>query len=290
MGMNIDTEADGQIEAQEPVLDEGQEQEADDDGVIAVTIDGFEPEPSEADGEEADDEPLPEKAPSWAKKLRETAEDRRKRLREAERELKELRAKVAPAPQEQALPPKPSIMDDDIDGDEELFAERLEGWLAQKAKHEEKQQAAKRQQQEADERWQGRLTTYNEGKKAIRAPDYVDAEESVQSAFDQTQHGIMVYNAKDPVLLEYALGKNPKVLAELAAIKEPMQFTWRLAQIEKDLKVEKRKPAAAPEKRVSGSTGLGVSSDKRLEELREEAARTGNFDKVMAYKRQMRGK
>jgi hypothetical protein len=47
-----------------------------------------------------------------------------------------------------------------------------------------------------------------------------------------------------------------------------------------------RKQAPAPERVVTGTGRSSGAVDSTLERLREEAARTGNMSKVVAYKRQ----
>jgi hypothetical protein len=53
------------------------------------------------------------------------------------------------------------------------------------------------------------------------------------------------------------------------------------------LKTSSRKAAAAPEKRVSGAAS-SAGSNATLEKLRAEAERTGDFTKVMQYRRQLK--
>ena len=50
-----------------------------------------------------------------------------------------------------------------------------------------------------------------------------------------------------------------------------------------------RGKAPPPEKRISGGVpGVSGALDDTLERLRAEAEKTGNYSKVMAYKRQMK--
>jgi hypothetical protein len=87
-------------------------------------------------------------------------------------------------------------------------------------------------------------------------------------------------------LVIYALGRNPKKAKELAEIKDPVKFAFAVAKLEKDMKVTNRKQAPAPERVVTGTGRSSGAVDSQLERLREEAARTGNMTKVIAYKRQ----
>ena len=87
----------------------------------------------------------------------------------------------------------------------------------------------------------------------------------------------------------YALGKNPKKAKELAAIADPVKFAFAVAKLEAQLKVTNRKPSPPPPERVISGTGrVSGAVDSTLERLREEAARTGDMSKVVAYRRQKR--
>jgi len=84
------------------------------------------------------------------------------------------------------------------------------------------------------------------------------------------------------------LGKNPKKLEELSKITDPVDFAFKVAKLESQLKVTDRK-APKPEKRVSSNKSGGISgnSDKTLDRLRDEAAKSGDYTKVTAYKRKL---
>lgn len=274
-----DTEADT-TEELEPITQEEPEQE---DAPVVITL-GDEPEP-EDDGIE-----LPEEAPGWAKKLRETAEERRKRLRELERENRELKAKTAPVEEEPEIGPKPNLLDPDIDGDEELFEERLLSWHSKKRDVDAKKEARQREAEEQQKAWEAKLNSYQEAKAKLRVADFDDAEEVVQTVFNQTQQGILVHGAKDAAVLAYAIGKNPEKAKELAAIKDPIAFAFAVSKLEETVKVSTRKPAAKPEGVVVSTARNTSALDNHLERLREEAARTGDFTKVMAYRKQLKAK
>lgn len=270
-------------EQEEEEEQEDQDDTADDESVL--TIEGEKPSEEEQQAAEAE-----RSAPKWVKELRQ-------QHREAQRELRELRAKVsAPAAQQQAqqlpeLGKKPTMEDDDVDWDAEKFEKKLEAWHERKReidRHEESRQQSEKKQKEE---WDGRLATYATAKTALKFKDFDDAEENVKSSLDVTQQGIILQGADNSALIVYALGKNPKKAAELGAIKDPIKFAFAIAKLETKLKVESKKVAAtAPEKVVTGGQRSTASSDSTLEKLREEAQRTGNTDKLMAYKRQQKNK
>ena len=232
------------------------------------------------------EEPPPEpdasqEAPAWVKDLRKQNREQQKRIRELERSMQ---APAAQGETNTAPPKKPTLAD--VDYDTGAYEEKLDGWYKAKAAYDS--QEAKRQQERDAVKgaWEAKLTGYNTAKAELKAKDFEDAEEVIAATLSTTQQGIILDGAEKPALLVYALGKNPKKAAELAAITNPVAFAAAIGRLEASLKVTQRKPSAAPEQIPSGNARKTGAVDNTLERLREEAGRTGDFTKVMAYKRQ----
>ena len=254
--------------------------------VISEIVDDGEPEDTEevvvSIGEEA---PPPEEhtpAPEWVKELRKTN-------RELQRQNRELQGKLQAAPTENkpvVIGNKPKLEDHDYDADK--YEEALTNWFERKRQADDvnaKQEAEVMNQQQA---WQAKLDGYGKAKAELRVKDFEDAEEVAQQVFSITQQGVLLQGADNPALVVYALGKNPAKAKELAEIKDPVKFAFAVAKLEKDLKVTNRRQAPAPERIISGTGRSSGAVDSTLERLREDAARTGNMTKVIAYKAQKR--
>ena len=241
----------------------------DDDGELIVSI-----------GEEAPPQPEETAAPAWVRDLR-------KHNRELTKRLKELEAKERQQPVQTALPPKPTLESCDYDADE--FERQLDGWKDAKRNADDAEASARKQQEQAEQAWQSRLSTYTERKQALPADDVDDAEQHVRELFGDMRWAILVDGADDPAMLVYALGKYPERAKELAKIESLAQFTFKAAKLESELKVTKRKPTVAPEKTMTGTAPVGVAgADAALERLRADAERTGDYSKVIAYRKQKR--
>jgi len=262
--MNDEIELEETVEINEIVDDEEIEEEE-----VVVSI-----------GEEA---PPPEEhtqAPEWVRELRKTN-------RELQRQNRELQGKLQAAPTETkpvVIGTKPKLEDHDYDADK--YEEALTSWFDRKRQADEsnaRQEAEVVNQQKA---WQSRLDGYGKAKAELRVKDFEDAEEAFQQVSSITQQGVVLQGADNPALVIYALGKNPKKAKELCDIKDPVKFAFAVAKLEKELKVTNRKQAPAPERVVTGTGRSSGAVDSTLERLREEAARTGNMTKVIAYKRQ----
>lgn len=222
-------------------------------------------------------------APAWVRELR-------RRERELQREVRELRAKVQ-TPQIENQPPavgaKPKLEDHDYDA--EKFEVALAGWFERKRQADEHAAKQKQSEEQQKQAWQARLDAYGKAKASLRVRDYEDAESSVTESLNVTQQGIIVSGAENPALVTYAIGKDPAKLKELAAISDPVKFAFAVAKLETQLKVNPRKPAAAPEVIVKSTTRLaGGSHDQVLERLYDEADKTGDRTKVIAYKAKLR--
>jgi hypothetical protein len=246
--------------------------EPEDDEEVVVSI-----------GEEA---PPPEEhtqAPEWVRELRKTN-------RELQRKNRELQGKLQSSAQTDIKPvvlgKKPSLEEHDYDA--EKFEVAMADWFDRKRQADDanaKQEADVMTQQKA---WQSKLDGYGKAKAELRVKDYEDAEAVAQEVFSITQQGILLQGADNPALVVYALGKNLLKAKELSEIKDPVKFAFAVAKLEKDLKVTNRRQAPAPESVVTGTGRSSGAVDSTLERLREDAARTGNMTKVIAYKSQKR--
>jgi hypothetical protein len=246
------------VQESEGALEEGT------DDTFSVSIGEEEPEPNPH---------VP--APAWVKEMR-------KENRELKRQLRQVqRAATAQPPIE--LGEKPTL--EKLDYDTNRYEEELAAWYVKKLKIDEQAAQIKEQEKAQARSWQEKLGAYERAKLTLGAEDFEDAEAVILSNFDVAQQSIIISGAKDAALLVYALGKNPTKAKTLAAIKDPVQFAFAAAHLEAQLKVSDKKPATLPETRVSGNGRVSGGTDATLERLRSEAERTGDYTKVIAYKR-----
>jgi hypothetical protein len=250
---------------------EGENEAAPDDTdeELIVTI-GEETPPQEETDEK--------RAPEWVRNLRTKAREQERELRE----LRKLRDGVEQQKQTQ-LGPKPTLEACDYDAD--LFERRLDAWKERKAVADRQAAEARETEAKRQEYFNSKFETYTARKKEVagKIRDFNDVEETVLHALDDTQRGVVLAHAKDPALLLYAIGKDEKRLQELAKLSDPVEFIFAVARMETQMRTQSRKPQSAPEKSVKGSAST-TGSDKRLDQLYDEAARTGDLNKVRAYK------
>jgi hypothetical protein len=258
----------GSVEGQQEQQAEAAEEE------IVVTI-----------GDEAPPEDQKQPAPEWVRDLRKQHRELQKRNRELEEQI---RARSAPVDGVVAPGAKPTL--EGCDYDAEKFEADLAQWYDRKRKADEAEAKANSERADADRAWQAKLAAYGEHKAALKVPDYEDAESVTQETLSQTQQGIIVQGAENPALVVYAIGKNPAKAKELAAITDPVKYTFAIAKLEAQLKVSKRSSAPPPEKVVHGSGPISSAVDSHLDRLRAEAEKTGDYTKVTQYRMQKRAK
>ena len=296
MGSKMNKKAEGSENEDEETIvieDEGQstEETTNEDAPAGDQSDDQSAEDGEGEPDEVivsigEEAPPPEEhtqAPEWVRELRKTN-------RELQRQNRELQGKLKSTAQTETKPvvlgKKPSLEEHDYDA--EKFEAAMADWFERKRKADDanaKQEAEVMTQQKA---WQSKLDGYGKAKAELRVKDYEDAEAVAQEVFNVTQQGIVLQGADNPALVIYALGKNPKKAKELSDIQDPVKFAFAVAKLEKELKVTNRKAAPPPERIVSGTGRVSGAVDSTLERLREDASRTGNMTKVIAYKAQKR--
>jgi hypothetical protein len=276
---SIETEPESEPATIQDEVDGDDEEEED----RVVTIGDEAPE-SEGEADESGAET--KETPGWVKKVRKVNRKLESENKKLKRQL-EANAKAVETEKPIELGEKPTLKGcgyDDAKFAEEIIAydnrkRKVEAQAAEKAKMVEEQNA----------QWQKRQEKYSDLKQEHSFKDFSEAEELVVETFSQTQQSIIIQGAEDSALLVYALGKNPKKLEELSKITNPVDFAFSLAKVESQLNVKSKK-APKPEKRLNTGKAGGQSgnSDSTLDRLREEAARTGDYTKVTAYKRKLR--
>lgn len=237
----------------------------------------------EASPAEEDESTVAERAaPQWVK-------DVRKRIREVEAENRELKkAQAKPAePSQAAVGAKPTL--EGCDFDAEKFEADLDAWKERKRAFDADQDRKKREEQDAAEAWQKKLTTYAEKKAALKVSDFAEAEAEALGKLSNEQQGVILEAVGEhAATLIYALGKSPKKLAEIAALKNPIALAVAVTELKAKMTVTPRKPPP-PETRVVGAAPSDAGNgDKELDRLRAEADKTGDRSNVVAYMRQQR--
>ena len=247
---------------------EGEDEDGNEDDEVVVSI-----------GEEAPPPEEHQQAPEWVRELRKQHRELQRKNRELEEQLQ---AKTETKPVK--LGAKPTLEDYDYDAGK--YEAALTDWFEQKRLADAEAEESRKAEEAQKQAWQEKLDRYGKEKSELKVRDYEDAESVAQELFSVTQQGIVLQGADSPALVIYALGKNPKKAKEIADITDPVKFAFAVAKLEKDLKVSTRKPVPPPERKVSGTAPVSGSVDSTLEKLRSEAEKTGDYTKVIQYKRQ----
>ncbi|MFW5393816.1 scaffolding protein [Yersinia sp. 2544 StPb PI] len=219
-----------------------------------------------------------DKDPALVKHLRST-------IKEKDKELKELR-RHTPTPQQAAplqAPRMPQLSDDGIDYDEAVFQQKMQEWSTESARFQSSQAEQQRQQQQLQQRHQQKLQQYQERSKALKVPNYQQAEKAVlDDVPEQIQVAILHY-AEKPELIVLALGRNAELRKQMADATDPVEVGRLIGIIESKAKTmpkAKSNPATTPA--VKGGNGAALNS---LDKLRAKAQETGDYSAVIAAKR-----
>jgi len=197
-----------------------------------------------------------------------------------------LKAAVVPAAKP-ALGVKPTL--EGCDYDTERYDTELTGWHERRQAVEAEARQVEKEAQAQQVAWQNKVGAYTTAKSALRVQGYDEAEALVQDTLSQVQQGIILQGAENPALLVYALGRNPAKARELANITDPVQYAFAVAKLETQLKVNPKRAAPPPEREVqTGTAPTSGTVDSQLEKLRADAALSGDYSKVFAYKRAKR--
>ena len=264
--IEINTEANNESDDETNAVSD-EEGESEDDVVVSI-------------GEESPPQEEETRAPEWVRELRKANREKERKIRELEAKLNATATETKPV----ALGPKPTLEACDYDSEE--YEKKLADWYDQK-RHADAAEAEAQAQRDAEAKaWQDKLDAYAKARASLKVRDYEDAEAVALETFNVTQQGIVLQGSDNPALIIYALGKNSTKAKELASITDPVKFAFAVAKLETQLKVTNRKAAAAPERTISTGGGrISGSVDSTLDRLREEALKTGDMSKVMAYKR-----
>lgn len=224
------------------------------------------------DGEEPD-----EAAPASESESSVIREMRRK-LREQERELNNLRKGTQPAKIE--LGPKPTL--ESCDYDEEAFEAKLDDWKARKAKVEAQEAEAT----EAEERQRAEIAeqveTYKAAKAQLAVAGYDEAEAEVFSVLHPQVQSLILLDPETAPALVYALSRSPTKLEELSKL-NLARAAKMLGRLEEKVKVEKRRKLPDPDTPISGRATTPTAGN--LDKLLKQARSTGDYSAYYAAKR-----
>lgn len=279
-----ETVEDEQEEQEEEQEEEGEEQEQveeeDDEEETIITFGDEEPPKREEDEHED--------APGWVKKVRKVNRKLESEVKRLKRELEKRSTEQTSEAKEIEVGEMPTLKS--VGYDDKKYQAAIAEWTERKIKAEERRLEKAKAEEEQQKRWQEKQTRYATQKAAHGFKDFDEAEQLVADTLDVTQQGIIVHAAKDSALLTYALGTRPDKLEAISAIKDPVEFAVAIGELQKDLKVGKRKPPA-PERRVTGKSGGATgTTEAQLEKAREKAAQTGDYTEVIRLKKKLKAK
>lgn len=269
-------------ESEEEIMDESSE------------FENSEQDETEDRSEDQDDQgspPIEDKTSSrkpWLPELRRKYEAQQRELRELKQKLQAVEQTKQEVVQ---LPPEPELSD--YDWDEAEYKKAVHNWYGVKAKVDQ-QKAVQEQKAQLQQYEQAKkLDDYNRAKTSFNKREFNESEFIATTLLSIEQQNILLQYSDDPATLVYKLGKNHDDIKKLSEIQDPIIFIKELAKTEERMKSIKVNKAVAP-KAESGiprsSVGRAGAVGNTLERLRSEAQKTGDYTKVMAYKKELKNR
>lgn len=224
------------------------------------------PDPAETVVDQQPQEPV---KPSQIRQVRNALRDKQRENAELRRQLQAL----APthSPQDEARPKL-----SDFEYDEDAFSKAHEAWAMKRAQR-DAVMAAEMQIKQA---------RYIEAKQK-HGEAFDDAESIVASVLSDSQQSMAIAVMDDPSELVMALAKNQAALEKLATITDPIKFAFQLGQLKKEQPMP-TKPKPAPESVPSRTAQPNTA--KNVDQLLEQARKTGDYTKYFAATRQQKPK
>lgn len=219
--------------------------------------------------------------------LRNSHKELKKKLRETERQNKELQEKLQGAPKGlDPLPAKPTM--ESCEYDQERLDRENEAWYALKLKHDQKEADKKAELEARQRRIQEVHQGHQEKAKALKVKDYESFQDEVADVLNEDQQNIILWAAENSARVVVTLASNPKRLEKLASIKDAAKFAAAVGRLETEIDMARAgKAKPKPEKLLGGSSGSGATvTGGVLAQLEAEADRTGDRTKVVAYRRE----
>lgn len=264
---------------------------------IVVTIEGEEPEVDdngEVDVSDEEYQALGDAGKATIQRLKNAVKFHNDQRRTAVREARELKAQIAAKEaagagldresQEDYLGPQPTYADNGFD--DAKTAQAIIDWHEKKRVIDAKKAAAETEAKARETAYQEKLTKYHAERGRVGVDD--DAQAVVVAALSPQQQSALMDASLDPAKVVAALSKTPKVLAELAGIKEIHRFTYKLAQIEGKITMTTKTPPP-PESKLRGGVAIPAGNlAAQLDAAEKRADQTGDRTEVQRIKRQMK--
>lgn len=256
--------------------------EADEDGEVTITLG------DDAPDEFDDDELNPKARASWAEMRVNLAREKK-----ARQQLEQQLSASVKAPPILEVGQEPSMDDPGIDYDADIFREKYREWMGRKSAVDKAHDAERDRAEQERIKWSVRVADIEKAADSLKIKDSVEASVNFEEAFSPMQQGIILGAPDDPkvsAMLRYVLGKNSKVAAQLKSITDPVKFTWAVSKLEDKLKTTSRKSAPTPERVIKSTTSSASAVSNHANRLRDDARKTGDYSKVIEYRRQQDGK
>lgn len=216
------------------------------------------------------------------KQLRQTIKDQRAKMRDM--------GVQAPTAQQQAaapatLPPYPTMADEGIDYDPDIFQAKVKEWHETEARVKAQTEQQQRAQSELQSRFDERKTAYKDRVASLKIRGYEDAEEFVAGEVSREIQTALILHAERPEFVVLALARNPDLLKKAKEITNPVELGVLIGKVEakaKALPKGKSTAKGAPANPRGGGNGQIRDLDAELDKARN----SGDYTRVIQLQKQ----
>lgn len=229
---------------------------------------------------EGDDDIAEDETP-LQKKLRAEIRDRDKRIKELER---------GSAPQQIEVGKKPDLWDD-YNGDPDQYDAALLAWSDRKSRADAAQNAQRQATQQQTEHFERSRANYRAKAATMGLQGMEEAEQAVIDALGADYVGLIIEKANRPAEIIAALGKYPRLLAQVVDEPDAVRRIMLLANMENKVTVTRKKPPAPESETIQrGSAPLSTGEDKVAKGLFDKGVKSLDMTEYHAHMRKMRRK
>lgn len=286
---NSDVDTLAAEDGQDTLIAEGEDTlAAEEPGEVVIAIEGEEVEADpDADPEISEDEyeALGDKGKAALRKLKDALKAQRIQKAEAKAEAREAKARVAEI-EASGKPKEPDLKRptlEDCGFNEDVFAEKMAAFVVADDKRKADEAATKAAEKADSDAYEAKRQTYFAERAKVGVDDETEAR--VVSKLNGAQQTVLMDVCADPAKVVAALAKTPKVLEELAGIKQVHKFAHRLAQIEGKITVTTKTPPPPETKLRGGGPTADAVSTVPLDKLKARADASGDYTQYFAEKR-----
>ena len=179
----------------------------------------------------------------------------------------------------------PKLEDFDYDGDK--FAAAVIAYENLKRQAESQQSEAQKRQEAVAAEFAQEMELVETAEARLGLSGFQEARDTVEASLSDNQLKVLIRASDDPGKMIYALAKSQAKLNELSETTDLIKLAVKVATMEKTIQARR---APAIDRPTQGGGAVSVKPDQKLTKLEADAAKSGDYTELFAYKRSLKKK